>query len=267
MIYLNVLAILGTIVLPLVSMAMRGEHTTRLPGSQIHAVAMPRADDFFLALSIIAFAFSSQFMVTEIISEMENPQEFPQAYVYLAAPFQFFAFLTVGLVAYHYVGDNITGMVLDNLPFDWTFQLSSVCLVFLTVASILIKGQVLCRAIHKAWDEAGVNDESMLGWASWCMIVCVVVAVSWVVSQIIPFFADLVQMIGSTLSPVNCFIVPVLMYIRWMQDFGGKNDQISPFEWSVIALELVFAVILMVAGTYYSARTLVANWDTYGPPF
>eukprot|EP00929_Paragymnodinium_shiwhaense_P071360 TRINITY_DN36287_c0_g1_i2.p3 TRINITY_DN36287_c0_g1~~TRINITY_DN36287_c0_g1_i2.p3 ORF type:complete len:205 (+),score=46.18 TRINITY_DN36287_c0_g1_i2:1029-1643(+) len=158
-------------------------------------------------------------------------------------------------------------MVLDNLSFDFTFQLSALCLVILTVATYLIKGLVLCRAIHTAWDKEGANDESMLGWASWCMIVCTVMAISWVVAQIVPFFADLVQVIGSSLSPINCFIVPILMYVRWLQDFGGKRDQIGALEWSIIAVELIFAVVLMVAGTYYSARTLATNWEFYGPPF
>lgn len=42
--------------------------------------------------------------------------------------------------------------------------------------------------------------------------VMVVVAASWFLAQIVPFFSDFVTLLGATVTPVIAFIIPILLY-------------------------------------------------------
>ena len=39
-----------------------------------------------------------------------------------------------------------------------------------------------------------------------------IVGASWFMAQIVPFFADFVNLLGATLTPLIAFIVPLLLY-------------------------------------------------------
>merc|ERR1711861_92548 len=89
-------------------------------------------------LSTYMFAFTSQFMLVEIISEMRERTELPKAYVGYAAPFMCFAFVLVGLAGYYYLGNAVQLMLPQNLPFGILFRLAAVCLLLHMLISYLI---------------------------------------------------------------------------------------------------------------------------------
>merc|ERR1711988_2025811 len=108
LVWINIASLIGTIVIPLAYFAAVGIEETREPGSAVYAVnpelGSKEAVNFILsALSTFMFAFTSQFMLVEIVSEMKDPSELPKAYVGYAAPFMCFAFVLVGLVGYYYL--------------------------------------------------------------------------------------------------------------------------------------------------------------------
>lgn len=265
LIWINVLTIVGTCCIPLAYMMREGPDVTRPPGSVFVAVENINFSMAFGALSTFTFAFTSQFMVIEIISEMKNPSEFPTAYIYMAAPFQAIAFLIVGVGGYYYVGDKVTGMIGDNIPFGMTFQFAAVCLLSHMTVTYLIKGIVLCRAVHSVTDKDADNDDSRASWTAWGLIVLLVAVVVWVIASIVPFFNELVDLVGASLTPVCCYIIPILSYLRWSKDFGSKEQR--NFEGFILIVELSLAVLLLVFGTYFSILNIVEKWGSFGPPF
>jgi len=266
LIYMNVATIVGTTAIPLIFMWHLGVENTRPLGSSHFAVAELNVAGTFAALSTFTFAFTSQFMVTEIIAEMEDPAEFPKAYIGMAAPFQFFAFMAVGMIGYYYMGDGVAGMIGDNIPFGPTFQLAAFCLVSHMLITYLIKGIVICRAFHGAWDKEAVDSDDTGAWSTWSIIVVTTVAIAYTLSQLVPFFSDAVDFLGASFTPVACYMIPIALYLRWYADFG-ETSEISKFELAVIGFEFLFAVVLCIAGTYFSASTIIEKWETYGGPF
>lgn len=267
LIYVNVATILGTTIIPLVSMATVGVDSTRADGSNFYAFAPLDFAGVLGGLSTFTFAFTSQFMVTEIIAEMSNPADFPKAYIWLAAPFQVFCFSLVGLVGYYYMGDKVSGMIGDNLPFGIAFQSAAACLVMHMLITYMLKGIVICSAIHHAWSKESASDESMAGWSVWAVIVTLIMAAAWTVAQIVPFFMDLVDLIGASFTPVACYIIPIVVYVKWLRDFATPEQQISKFEWCCIAIEITLAAVLLFLGTFYAILAIMDKWVLYGPPF
>jgi len=267
LVWINVATIVGTCAIPLVFMAWQGVAETRAPGSAVYAVTDFSFAGTFGAMSTFTFAFTSQFMIAEIISEMRDPGEFPKAYVQMAAPFQAVAFLTVGLGGYYFMGDSVYGMIGDNIPFGSVFRVAAFCLVAHMLVTYMIKGIVICRALHWVLDEAADNDESYKSWGQWTSVVTITLVLSWLIACIVPFFSDLVDFIGASFTPICCYIIPIAMYVRWSRDFREADDQPSKLEWLIISVELLTAVLLCFIGTFFSVKSIIDKWDVYGPPF
>eukprot|EP00928_Gymnodinium_smaydae_P014863 TRINITY_DN15454_c0_g2_i1.p1 TRINITY_DN15454_c0_g2~~TRINITY_DN15454_c0_g2_i1.p1 ORF type:complete len:489 (+),score=87.85 TRINITY_DN15454_c0_g2_i1:263-1729(+) len=266
LIYLNVATIVGTVSIPLITMFMTGVESTRPAGSIVVPVATLTLPNVVASLSTFTFAFTSQFMITEIVSEMEDRREFPTSYIYVAAPFQAVAFLAVGLIGYYYMGSAVSGMIGDNLPFGSAFRLAAFCLVSHMLITYLIKSIVLCNGIQETFEGAQANADSPGSWHLWTAIVLSVAVLAWTLSQIVPFFTDAVDLLGATLTPIACYMIPIILYFRWWRDFSTP-DQVSTVELSIVLLEFLFAIAVMIFGTYYSVTEIQRKWETYGAPF
>lgn len=268
LIWLNVATIVGTCFIPLLYMASQGAAVTRAPGSSFVAVADFNFRHVLGAISTFSFSLTSQFLAIEIMSEMKTPGEFPRSYMCIAAPFQAVAFLLVGVGGYYFIGDKVTGMIGDNIPFGLFFRLAAICLFSHMIVTYLIKGIVFVRAAHDFMSQKSTEqDESYSAWQMWGVLVAIVAVLAWLVANTIPFFNELVDLVGSTVTPICCYIVPIASYVRWARDFPQKEHSISKVEGIILALEIILAIILLVFGTYFASQRIIESWETFGPPF
>lgn len=267
LIWVNVATILGTIFIPLGYMLHQGVDSSRASSSHFFAFTNPDFRDTFIAISTLSISYTSQFMVIEIISEMKDPSEFPTSYIRFAAPFQLIAYLVVGLGGYYFVGDQVTGMIGDNIPFGFCFRLAAACLLAHMLVTYMVKGIVLCKGVHTMIDPDATHDYSGGAAKVWGGLVVFVAGASWLIANLVPFFNELVDLIGATLVPVICYIVPICCYMRMVKDFPSKAHPPRSLEDLLIMSYLVMSVFLLIFGTYYSVLNIVEHWHTFGPPF
>jgi amino acid permease len=267
LIWINCASILATVMIPLAVMARQGVEETRIPGSEVYAVAELSLGNAMSGLNIMLFSFTSQFMIVEIMSEMKDPAEFPKAYAVYSAPFQGVAFLLCGLGGYYFRGDLITGIIADHIPFGTWFQMAAGCLIIHMIITWVIKGIVFCNAMQRACFPSAVDDGTQQGWIIWGLCILFILACSYLIAQIVPFFVDLIDLLGASFMPVVCFMIPMAMYARWLQDFGKEEDRISNIEWAIIALEFALAAMMLFVGVYLAVNNIVNSWHTYGYPF
>mmetsp|Transcript_60768 Transcript_60768/g.195790 ORF Transcript_60768/g.195790 Transcript_60768/m.195790 type:complete len:500 (+) Transcript_60768:93-1592(+) len=266
LVLLNVLTIVGTVLIPLVYMASSGARATRLAGSVVEAFADMSVVGVLSGLEVMSFAFTSQFMLVEIMSEMRRPEELPKAYM-MSAPFQGIMFLICGVGGYYYLGSRVQGVIGENIPYGPAYRVAAFCLLVHMLITYLMKGVVFCRSMQSYLSPGKVNDASAQGWASWCGMTLASMTMAWVLAQVVPFFTDLIDLLGATLTPLSCYVIPIALYLRWLQDRGTKEDSIGFAEKILIAAELALSFVLMTAGTYFAFQHLRSNWHTYGPPF
>lgn len=267
LVWLNLAAICCACLLPILFFMHQGAEASRPTDSEVVSVAPFTFHGGFAALSTFTFGFTGQFMVIEIISEMSDPSEFPTAYMYMSAPFQAAAFALVGIGGYYFIGDKAHGMIGDNVPFGAVFQVTFACLLVQMVTTYMIKGIVLCRGMHSYIDKNAGQDDSSHAWTIWTGLACFTALMAWLTANIVPFFNDLVDLIGASVTPVACYIIPIVCYLRFMKDHDTKEHSLSKLEGTVIALELTLAVLLLTVGTYFAVVHIGKHWGTYGPPF
>mmetsp|Transcript_74920 Transcript_74920/g.173705 ORF Transcript_74920/g.173705 Transcript_74920/m.173705 type:complete len:488 (-) Transcript_74920:8-1471(-) len=266
LIALNVLLIAGSAIIPVAHMASSGVRETRDAGSTMRPFEHLTFTGSLAALGTMNFAITSQNMIVEIMAEMKYPAEFPKAY-YISAPFQAAMMILAGVGTYYYMGSGITGILGDNIPFGVTFRMAALCLLLHMLVTYLIKSVVVCRFFQSLWQPSSLNDTTLYGWMAWAWTVGLTMAATWLVSQLVPFFTDLVDLIGATLTPLNCCFIPIAMYARWLRDFGTETDTVGPFELTAIVLEVVLGLVLVIFGTYFSVSTILNKWSAYGLPF
>jgi len=270
LVWINIVTLTGTVVISLGYFISVGVDEVRPEGSEIVTVSSLTYAGVLNGLSTFTFGMTSQFMLTEIIAEMKDPTELPKAYAFISAPFQLVAFLLAGLGGYFFIGDAITGMLNENLPFGPTFQVTAGCLVIHMLISYLIKGVVFCKFFQTRLDGeyADSNDKRCRSWASWSTFVIPAFLAAFVLANLVPFFVQAVDLLGASLTPLSCWVVPIVLFMRWYVDTPEENrPPVSKFEWAIMALEMLFALVLMGLGTVSSVETIVAEWHTFGMPF
>lgn len=265
LIWLNCATIVGTVMIPLIYMAAQGVETSRPLGSKFLAIA-EHIDVSVLSssMSIFAFAFSGQLILVEIMSEMEHPADFPKAYSFISIPFQALAFLAAGIGGYYYRGSLVAGMIGDNIPFGLSYRAAAFCLLTHMLITYMIKAIVFCRRCHSVLHPEDAKSYSSKAWATWFLVTLMVLASSWLTAQVVPFFSDMVSLLGACLTPALCWVLPVFLFYSSHRRDGG---QIGPVEQFIIVLELLFCVALTFIGTYDCILKMLSHWHTYGGPF
>ena len=149
-------------------------------------------------------------------------------------------------------------MMNENLPFGIAFQVAAGCMLTHMLISYLIKGVVMCKSVH--------------------VVALMLLSIAWFLGNIVPFFGAAVDLLGASVTPISCWFIPLVLYMRMCWDYpdwesheGRKRGKRSTFvkyvEWTAIGLECLLAVVLMIFGTRSSLLTIVGEWATYGQPF
>mmetsp|Transcript_100507 Transcript_100507/g.174488 ORF Transcript_100507/g.174488 Transcript_100507/m.174488 type:complete len:487 (+) Transcript_100507:35-1495(+) len=267
LIWLNCASILVTVIVPLWVMSQDGLDKTRIEGGTYLPVEKLSLGGVLSGLNIMIFSFTSQFMLVEIMAEMENAADFPNSYMYISAPFQAVVFLICGVGGYYFRGSLVHGIIVDNIPFGRWFQVAAAMLIIHMVITWVIKGIVVCRQMQHSFLPEHADDGSITGWINWVQLVSATMAFAYLIAQIIPFFVDLIDLLGASLTPIVCFVLPIAFYCRQLKDTIKKEDHPGYFESVAIALELLLSAVLFFVGTYLALTNIVDSWKTYGYPF
>lgn len=271
LVWVNIVTLCGTVAIPISYYLIYGtDDIQRQPGTaKVVPVADIGLDDLFFSLSAFTFAMTSQFMLNEITDEMKDDRELPKAYMMYSAPFQLTAFLVAGLAGYILIGDGVTGMINENLPFGSALQAAAVCLLIHMLISYLIKGVVLCQVVQE-WvckDFSNPEDPSLKAQGTWAVVAICVLLLAMFLANVVPFFGDAVDLLGATLTPVSCWLIPIAIYLRFWRDAGERAPTIGYAEGAIISAEVILAVVVTIIGTYTASMSILEHWGTYGPPF
>mmetsp|Transcript_15464 Transcript_15464/g.32056 ORF Transcript_15464/g.32056 Transcript_15464/m.32056 type:complete len:161 (-) Transcript_15464:988-1470(-) len=131
------------------------------------------------------------------------------------------------------------------------------------VVGFVILGNVLSRILHVSMSSY-VNDLGWRGRLEWLGCTCSVVVLSYVISNLIPFFDLLTSLIGGLFLPILCLCFPVLIYMK-MRFMVEKP--LKAWEWLLYVSLLALGVVIIVVSTMGTVKALISNWSTFGAPF
>jgi len=273
LLFANMAAVLVMVLVPLALFANMGSSASRAPGSRFVAVEAGQFATQFQGYGALVYMLTTQYITPELLSEMQDPSEYPKVACQKVLPLQVAFALLAGLGGYYYLGSEGTEIVPDYLPFGGLLQLTAMCFMFGGIVNNLVNGVVICGKMQQWWDLPPDDSESddtasRRGTITWIGTVSTMFLLAWLIANVVPSIKDFTSLLGASFAPLCCFLVPILAYARLYHDFGeDRLPRISAMEWMAIAFWLLLSLLLMTYGTYQAMRSIQASWATRGYPF
>jgi len=187
----------------------------------------------FGAASNIVFSYAGQWLYFELMADMQTPEDFPLVFI-INAPLQVFLYLLVACWGYYFAGDQAKGYFLDNLPDGEPYRWASILLFAHVAIAFLVKNVVVSRAMHKLLSpqrvDVGLREPGgARAQAEFAACVVFLLVVGWIIANSVPFFSDLLALIGSLLSGPISFIFPIAFWLgaRFAQQEGGAESSLT----------------------------------------
>lgn len=204
------------------------------------------------AAGSIGFCVGSQKLFLNIRHELADRNKAPQSLAIGLSLFGF-TYVTVVLLA----GDQAPEFLFDAIPAGPVRRLAGLLLWMHVVVSYAINSQALCSSLDRLY----TNHESDPA-LRWMALTAILAVAAYLVANAIPFFADLVSLIGAMTSVPLTLTLPAVFWRR-ANRFGVWTPS---FQWSYGLL--VFGMIFTVTATLGSIYAIRQDWARHlGPPF
>lgn len=210
------------------------------------------------AFGSIGFAVGSQKLFLNIRHELADRSVAPKSLAAALLGFGFF-YVVVILLA----GPNPPGFLFDAIPSGWNRQLAGVLLWAHVVVSYAINSQAICSSMDRLlWyrlDLPGFDDPAK----RWMSLTFLMALTAYTVANAIPFFKDLVALIGAVTSVPLTLLLPALFWRKYL-----GVPLVRPTSDSLGSFALVlFSTIFMVSATLGSLSSIRQDWANQKGPF
>ena len=156
------------------------------------------------------------------------------------------------------------GFLFDAIPPGWNRRLAGFLLWIHVAVSYAINSQAICASMDRLFfsniEFCGIHKRPTIRWMCLSFILCVA---AFMVANAVPFFKDLVALIGALTSVPLSLHLPAIFFRRYLQApiwFPTKQTLGS------YAL-LIFASVFMVAALAGSLSSIELDWANHGGPF
>ena len=199
----------------------------------------------------ISYTFIGQITLPSFIAEMKEPRDFWKAVLSVTIA-EIILFSLVGSIIYVYTGNQyITSPAFGSIGNDIykkiSFSFMVPTLIFLGVLYASVSARFIFLRIFEGTRHK--SSHTIVGWASCAGILAVLWIVAFIISEVIPFFSDLLSIMSSLFDSFFGFIFWGIAYIRM------RRDDYGPRFWAVRGvrgfLGFVLNVCLIVAGLFY----------------
>jgi len=218
--------------------------------------------DFFSGFSKITFSYIGAYIYLEMMAEMKVPEDFPKTF-FISGPFQLLIYLSASCVSYAYKGAEIgDDLIISILPREGImYKLSSIFLLVHMIMAYLVKGVIVTKTIYI---KVFPKERGKLSKAKWFLCTVIVAILTFILSNAIPIFNDLVSLIGSTLVPWLGFLFPVLFLLKAKKNVGLTS---SIFEVVCCSVLISIGIVLFFVGTAANSIKIVEGYSGGNVPF
>ncbi|KAI9206866.1 transmembrane amino acid transporter protein-domain-containing protein [Polychytrium aggregatum] len=202
------------------------------------------------ALGSVSFSYGGNYIYPEVEASMKDPSKFPAvlnvSMIVITVMYVFTA--TTGYLTY---GDRTVSPILNNLPKGFLSSFSS----WIITAHVLLACPLMLTTFSLELERRFGFDASTRTTqqkrAPILVIRSSIVVVLALISIVIPFFADVMTLLGAVANTLLVFVFPVLFDFRL---FGFRNR--SPFEKGIGILILLVGTLGGCVGGFDALRAL-----------
>ncbi|KAI9286777.1 transmembrane amino acid transporter protein-domain-containing protein [Umbelopsis sp. AD052] len=212
-------------------------------------------DQFPVALSTIAFSFAGNMVYPNVERSMKNPQQWNKAVTLGLSSCSVMYFLTA-VPGYYIYGTTALSPVYNNLANQGARMASQIIItihVLLAVPILLTSLSLDFEAMFGITQERRGKTGEFVMRASLRVIIMIVVCV---VAIYVPYFGDLLSLIGSFSNCLLVFTFPVVCYLKLT---GVRNKPIYMLAW--YALTVLLGIVGLIFGTIDAVKALISDFQ------
>jgi len=212
--------------------------------------------DLFSATGTIGFAYCGQYMYVEMMYEMRDPKEFTTA-LNITVTIMFLAYTATGILGYYLLGDGVPSYLIDVIPSSSIRSTAAIFMIIHIIFTMLPKTQILTRVLHHKVDIASVDAfhyTSQMFWRAtryWFLISIILFLTLFFVVNTIPYFYDLVVLLGCLFDPCLDVIAPTVLYWLFLRQKGRLMSISMKIGWFFVGLLIL---CLLIFGTWDALR-------------
>lgn len=212
----------------------------------------------FVAISNIAFAYSFASAQPSFMDEMHTPQDFKKSICTLGAV-QMVIYVLTGSLIFAFVGPDVkspallsTQPLISRIAFGVALPVTFISgSINATVASRYIHGRIYKDSIVRY-----VN--TVKGWVTWLAVVAAITIVAWIISELVPFFSELLSICSSLLTSGFSFYIPALLWFFLLKE--GSWFETRNIVHAILNLfTLAIGLCMLGCGLYASIRQVVSS--------
>ncbi|CAE7596185.1 mtr [Symbiodinium natans] len=162
------------------------------------------------AATNVVYSYAGQWMYFELMDTMSAPEDFPKSFC-IAGPFMLATYLAVACMGYGFgsgSGDLIAGM-----PHGPMLQAAAAMLFVHVLIVYLIKSVVLVHYLHGCWKPEQVDSRGLRSYMQHGGLGVLLLLLGFVVSNMIPFFSQLLGIIGGLFAGPIGFLFPITFFL------------------------------------------------------
>lgn len=196
----------------------------------------------FTGVTNIVFAYCAHVAFFGLISEMEDPREFPKSLCMLQT-FEMVFYCIAAMIIYHYVGPDVDSPALGSAGPILKKVAYGIAIPTIVGAGV-VNGHIGLKYVYyRLFHKTGLmhrNDAKSVG--TWIAIGVICWVIAFVIAESIPVFSDLLSLISSLFASWFSYGLGGIywMHLNWGRMFSSPRK---------IALTIVNAGIIIIGGT------------------
>ncbi|KAE8368120.1 transmembrane amino acid transporter protein-domain-containing protein [Aspergillus caelatus] len=227
--------------------------------------AWPREDltftEAFVAASNIVFAYSFAICQFSFMDEMHTPKDYVKS-IWVLGILEILIYTLTGSLVYVFVGKDVKSPALLSAG-DLLSRIAFGVALPVVYISGSINTTVLARMIHgRLYRNSEIRFiNTRMGWITWLSLITIITVIAFIISEIIPFFPDLLSICSALFISGFTFYFPALMWFLLLRE-GKWNTAYNIFYGVVNACIFAIGVITLGCGSYASVQDIIQNYQT-----
>ncbi|KAJ5151262.1 uncharacterized protein N7482_010514 [Penicillium canariense] len=226
----------------------------------------PTFVDAFLAVTNIVFAFIAHVSFFGIMSEMQDPAEFPKSLAMLQIV-DTTMYIVTAMVIYCYAGPHVSSPALSSAGPLMKKVAYGLAIPTVIVAGVVF-GHVACKYIYvrifRGERSHHMHQRSLLATGTWVAIGLTTWTIAWVIAESIPVFNDLLSLISALFGSWFSYGLPAIFWMLMNKgQWFSSPKKILLFIVNLVILGIAFAICglgLYVSGKSIHDSSSSASW-------
>ncbi|XP_055825643.1 amino acid transporter AVT1J-like isoform X2 [Solanum dulcamara] len=198
------------------------------------------------SFSLYAFCYCAHPVFPTLYTSMRNQKQFSKVML-VCFVFSTITYATIAVMGYLMFGSDVESQITLNLQ---TEKFSSKLAIYTALINPIAKYALMMTPIINRFEE---SLQSYCHKKSFSYVNRTILVISSVIVALtIPFFGDLMSLVGAFLSVTTSILVPCLCYLK----ISGTHRKLE-FELVIIGFIMLMGIIVLVTGTYTSMAEII----------